>query len=813
VVVKLPRFPFDKFPTADRTLGSQMKATGEVMAIDRTFGSALNKALRGLEQAGAGPLAEDPSWTPAFDYLAAVYAPAQGDEADDQPIRWIDETGTACESTRHAQRTAAPIVLRRFLDPSDSRLWRLLGLLRRGVPEATIQEVTGIAPWFLSEMARNVAIEADVRTAGVALLTAGDDRDGEAAALLATAKRAGFGDRELAALAGIAEEDIRVARMRLGLRPGYAMVDTCAAEFAAETPYFYATYAAAGSAPEAPPVTRPAALVIGSGPVRIGQGIEFDYCAVRAAETLRDRGWEAVMINSNPETVSTDFDASSRLYFEPLDPESVRSVVEAETAPGEAPLPAVVAYGGQTPLNLAAHLAAAGIPLLGSDLEAIDQAEERTRFAALLDRLGIPQPEGGMAHSLEEALTLAERIGYPVIVRPSFVIGGLAIDFCYSPDDLVRQLAAATVIDPDRPVRIDRYLEGVEVDIDAVSDGERVLIPGLLEHVEQAGVHSGDSVGVFPPRSVSEGDQDLIVATMERVCLALGATGLVNAQFIVRDDGVYLIEVNPRASRTVPFMSKVTGVPMVELAVRISLGETLADLGWPNGLIEPPPFIAVKAPAFSTAKLRGVDPSVGPGMQSTGEVIGIDTDPRVALAKALVGASLVPPRVDPADAGGTQPVALLSIADRDKAGLIHLARALRRAGYRLAGTPGTRTVLREAGFGVIPVAKLGAEPDAAIGEVGILEAIADGDVRLVVNTPTPRSGVVRDAAEIRFAATAEGILCLTAIETAIAAAEALEPEIATRISEVRSLGEWVPSPGIPRPASAADEPVAVGATG
>ncbi|HEU4920334.1 MAG TPA: carbamoyl-phosphate synthase large subunit [Candidatus Limnocylindrales bacterium] len=790
VVVKLPRFPFDKFPTADRTLGSQMKATGEVMAIDRTFGSALNKALRGLEQAGAGPLAEDPSWTPTFDYLAAVYAGGAGDddddgEAADEPIRWVDESGTACESTRHAQRSAAPIVLRRFLEPSDSRLWRLLGLLRRGVPEATIQAVTGIAPWFLSEMGRNVALEAAVRDAGARLA---DPRDGEAATLLATAKRAGFGDRELAAMAGVPEADLRATRLALGLRPGYAMVDTCAAEFAAETPYFYATYAAAGTEPEAPPVDRPAALVIGSGPVRIGQGIEFDYCAVQAAETLRALGWSAVMINSNPETVSTDFDASTRLYFEPLDPESVRSVVDAETRDGESPLPAVVAYGGQTPLNLAAPLAAAGVPLLGSDLEAIDQAEERTRFSALLDRLGIPQPEGGMAHSIEEALTLAERIGYPVIVRPSFVIGGLAIDFCYSTDDLVRQLAAATVVDPDRPVRIDRYLEGVEVDVDAVSDGERVLIPGLLEHVERAGVHSGDSVGVFPPRSVSDWDQELIVATMERIVLALGARGLVNAQFIVRDDGVYLIEVNPRASRTVPFMSKVTGVPMVELAVRISLGERLAGLGWPNGLLPPPPFVAVKAPAFSTAKLRGVDPSVGPGMQSTGEVIGIHTDARVALAKALLGAALVPPR--PGQAGA---VALLSIADRDKTELPRLAAALVTAGYRLAATAGTREALAAAGYEAESVAKLGTPPDPVAGERAILDLLATGAVRLVVNTPTPRSGAVRDAAEIRLAATAEGILCLTAIETAVAAAEALDPAIAGRLAEVRPIGDWVAS--------------------
>ncbi len=832
VVVKLPRFPFDKFPTADRRLGSQMKATGEVMAIDRTFGAALNKALRGLEQAGAGPLGEDPSWRPTFDYLAAVYT-AGDDEvvadglpadplepAEDAAIRWVDERGESCESTRFAQRSAAPIVLRRFVEPSDSRLWRVLGLLRRGVPQSVIRAATGISPWFLAEMGRNVGLEADVRKAGAGLA---DPRDDDGARLLATAKRAGFADRDLAALAGVGEADVRAARAELGLEPGYAMVDTCAAEFAAETPYFYSTYASAGSPPEAPPVARPGALVIGSGPVRIGQGIEFDYCAVQAADVLRREGWSAVMVNSNPETVSTDFDASTRLYFEPLDAESVLSIVTFEssaTGPGRlisddtrliddasvigaggAParpsvggigmgvIPAVVAFGGQTPLNLAAPLVHSGVPLLGSSLETIDQAEERTRFSALLDRLGIPQPEGGMAESIEEALTLAERIGYPVIVRPSFVIGGLAIDFAYSPEDLVRHLAAAAIVDPDRPVRIDRFLEGIEVDVDAVCDGTAVLIPGLLEHVERAGVHSGDSIGVYPPQHVSEGDRDLVVWTMERICLALGARGLVNAQFIVRDDGVYLIEVNPRASRTVPFMSKVTGVPMVELAVRISLGATLAGLGWPAGVRPDPSFVAVKAPAFSTAKLKGVDPSVGPFMQSTGEVIGIADDARVAMAKALTGASLIPPRWGEAEA----PLALLSIADRDKWGLLDLARALDVAGYRLAATAGTRDALVAAGFTAEPVAKLGAEPGP--GESGILDLIAGGHVRLVVNTPTPRSGAVRDAADIRHAAIAEGVLCLTAIETGVAAAEALAPDIADEIARVRPITDWVPAGG------------------
>ena len=800
VVVKLPRFPFDKFPLADRTLGSQMKATGEVMAIDRTFGAALNKALRGLEQAGIGPLAEDAAWAPTLAYLAAVYPtleadpgesgvlPAEADEwAGRDPIRWIDADGQACESTRFAERSAAPIVLRQFVAPSDTRLWRILALLRRGVPEAVIGGATGIGAWFLAEFGRAVALERSVAEAGATLLDADDPGAME---LLATVKRAGFGDHELATLAGVEPEAIRTTRRAVGLVPGYAMVDTCAAEFAAETPYFYSTYAAAGSPPEAPPIDRPAALVIGSGPVRIGQGIEFDYCAVQAADTLRRCGWNALMMNSNPETVSTDFDASSRLYFEPLDPESVRNVIEAETPPGQDLLPVFVQFGGQTPLNLAAPLAAAGVTLLGADLEAIDQSEDRTRFSALLDRLGIPQPEGGMAHSAEEALTLAERIGYPVIVRPSFVIGGLAIDFAYSPSDLVRQLAAATVVDPDRPVRIDRYLEGVEVDVDAISDGTNVLIPGLLEHVERAGVHSGDSVGVFPPQSVSDGDQGLIVATMERIVLALGVRGLVNAQFIVRDDGVYLIEVNPRASRTVPFLSKVTGVPMVELAVRIALGATLPELGWAGGLMDPPDHVAVKAPAFSTAKLRGVDPSVGPGMQSTGEVIGIHRDPAVALAKALVAASLVPPR----PLAGRGSLALLSIADRDKPLLGRLAAALSRAGFELSATAGTAAALAVLGYPARLVAKTAttAVPDVGDG-LPILELIGSGEVRLVVNTPTPQSGAVRDAVEIRLAATGEGILCLTAIETAVAAAEALDPAVAGRLAEVRSLGEWVPA--------------------
>ena len=646
IVVKLPRFPFDKFPGADRLLGSQMKATGEVMAIDRTFAAALNKALRGLEQGGSGFLYEDPTWAADYDALD----------------------------------------LRTFLAPSDSRLWRLLWLLRQGLAADTLQAATGIAPWFVAELERLVTLEKRLGAAGTNL----DDE------LLTSAKRAAFGDRDIATLTGLTAADVRARREAIGLQPGYAMVDTSAAEFPAETPYFYSTYAAAGSPPEAPPVAPPAAVVIGSGPVRIGQGIEFDYCAVQAADALRRLGWRAIMINSNPETVSTDFDASSRLYFESLDPESVLEVLSAERDPVAGRPDAFVQFGGQTPLGLAPALAADGIRLRGLDIAAIDQTEERTRFAGLVERLGIPQPEGGMATSADEALVVAERIGYPVIVRPSYVIGGLAVAFAYGPSDLATLVERAIAVDQEHPVRLDAYMSGIEVDIDAVTDGETVLIPGLIEHVERAGVHSGDSIGVYPPQRLSEIDQRLIVESFSRFARAVGVRGLINGQFIVRDDGVFLLEINPRASRTVPFISKVTGVPLVELATRVALGERLADLGWTDGVVPAKPLVAVKAPVFSTQKLRGVDPLLGPAMQSTGEVIGLHSDARVAMAKALAAAGLTPARL----ADDRHALALLSLSDADKFALPRLAASLSAAGYRFCATSGTAAVLERLGYDV-----------------------------------------------------------------------------------------------------------------
>ena len=784
VVVKLPRFPFDKFPGAERGLGSQMKATGEVMAIERNFGAALNKALRGLEQGGAGWLSEHPDWSADLDAMAADFQsnprisridssqpPDSQSDPRDTPEWAGDATGSRNRSLDAADLAERAARLRAFLAPSDSRLWRLIALLRRGVPTDVIQRVTGISPWFVAELERLIVLEGRLRAAGRAM----DD------VLLVGAKRAGFGDRDISTLTGIAADDVRGRRDGLGLHPGFAMVDTSAAEFAAETPYFYSTYAAAGSPPEAPPVVRPASLVIGSGPVRIGQGIEFDYCAVQASAALRRLGHSSIMVNSNPETVSTDFDASSRLYFESLDAESVAEVLRVESVDG-APPDVFIQFGGQTPLGLASAVAASGAPLRGLDLDAIDQTEERMRFAGLVDRLGIPQPQGGMASSVDEAYVVAERVGYPVIVRPSFVIGGLAVDFAYGPDDLARIIARAVAVDDERPVRIDAYLEGMELDVDAISDGTDVLIPGLMEHVERAGVHSGDSIGVYPPQRITSADQALVVDAISRVALAIGVRGLINGQFIVRDDGVYLLEVNPRASRTVPFMSKVTGVPMVELATRVALGETLADMGWPNGLLAPRPLVAVKAPVFSTMKLRGVDPTLGPAMQSTGEVIGIHADPRIALAKALVAASLRPPV-----APETGALALLSLADHDKDHLAELATRLAIGGYRFCATHGTAVALRVLGHEVEEVARVGEQTAGR----SVLDAVRSGEVQLVVNTPSPESRTMSDAGRIRMAALGEGILCLTSIDTALAAAAALDPALAEWLDEVRPLGEWL----------------------
>src|SRR3989454_2397179 len=594
LVVKIPRWPFDKFAAADRTLGTQMKATGEVMAIDRSFEAALQKALRSLEVKGQGLLWEAPAWVDVT-----------------EPTEFVD----------------------RFLSgqPTDDRLWRLFAALRRGAQIELIHERTRIDRWFLRKIARIVRF-------------AEDDLQGRTPtpALVRAAKRMGFADADIATLTGMLPADVRRLRTQWGIRPVYKMVDTCAAEFEAVTPYFYSTYEQEN---EAIPLTGPKALILGSGPIRIGQGIEFDCCCVQSAGALRENGVAPIMVNSNPETVSTDFDASARLYFDPLDEESIAAVLENEGAP----IPVLAQFGGQTALNLADRLAGIGGEIAGTSADAIALAEDRRRFHDFADALGIPQPPGGTASSPTEAFAVAAEIGYPVLVRPSYVLGGRGMEIAYGPEDLEGYFRSALDAGTGR-VLVDKYLRGKEVEVDAVSDGRETLVAGIMEHIDRAGVHSGDSYAVYPAPNLSPAERDEIVALTRRIAAALPVKGLLNIQFIViRDQNVsslYVLEVNPRASRTVPFLTKVTGVPLVSLAVAIALGSSLfaegyarADGIWPTGAL-----VALKAPVFSMAKLLDVDTYLGPEMKSTGEVMGIDRSFAPALWKSLVAAGLAPAR-------------------------------------------------------------------------------------------------------------------------------------------------------------------------
>ncbi len=572
VVVKLPRWPFDKFPTADRSLGVQMKATGEAMAIDREFGPALLKALRSLEPRGRGWLWEDAAWG-------------------------LDG--------------AAPDDLAAFLAPSDSRLWRLVALLRHGWTDAAgLAAATGIAPWFTERLAE--LVDAEGRLEG---------------APLREAKRQGFGDAEIAALTGVPPIAVRRARVRAGITPSYRRVDTCAGEFPAETPYFYSSYAR----PEVPPPSdRRSVIVVGSGPIRIGQGIEFDYCSVRAAWAIRELGYDAVVINSNPETVSTDYDACSRLYFEPLDTESVLDVVDHERAlTGEPPI-VLLTFGGQTAIDLARDLAYGGVPVAGLTADAIEVTEDRERFAALLDRIGVDGPRGGLAADADELHRVAGELGLPVIVRPSWVIGGRGIAVLRSPAEIDAYLAT----DVGWPLRVDELVAGVELDVDVISDGRDWSVPGILEQLDPPGIHSGDSLAVLPPQTLSRGAQERAAAAAGRIATALDLRGVLNVQMIVNGDRCVVIEANPRASRTIPIVAKATGRDVVAAAVRCALGGTLAEAGLQPGLAPDGPMVAVKAPVGSLWRLPGVDPTPGPEMRSTGEVLGLAATYEVARREA-----------------------------------------------------------------------------------------------------------------------------------------------------------------------------------
>jgi carbamoyl-phosphate synthase large subunit len=706
IVVKIPRWPFDKFPLGERRTGTQMKATGEVMAIDRTFEAALGKAVRSLEFGGRSLLWEDRAW------------------------RDIDPRDYVSIST-------------------DERLWAIFASLRRGATPVELSQLSGIDPWFLDKMHGMVQMEQRLLSEPLT------------PALMREAKRKGLSDAVIGTLGDRLPEQVRQLRTEWGVTPVYKTVDTCAAEFEAETPYFYSTY---DSENEAPALPGDKALVIGSGPIRIGQGIEFDYSAVHAAWALQEAGVKAIMANSNPETVSTDFDTSDRLYFEPLDEEGVRDLLENETANGTSPS-SIVQFGGQTAVNLAWPLARNDQGILGSSADAIDLAEDRSRFEKLLEQLGIPQPPGAAVNSVEEAMKTAEVIGYPVLVRPSYVLGGRAMEIVQNATDLIRYVTEAAEIAAGKPVLIDKYLEGIEAEVDAICDGEESLIPGIMQHVERAGVHSGDSMAVYPPVDLTAREMELMSDYTQRIGPALGAQGLINIQYVIMrsDDGdsdVYVLEVNPRASRTVPFLSKVTGVPMVRLAVDVMLGKTLRECGYEPGLWPEQDLVAVKAPVFSMSKLTGVDTYLGPEMKSTGEVMGVDRNFEAALAKAIQAADMGFP-----DKGGV----LLSLSDQTKAEATSLVKHLHAAGYRVYATTGTATMVRALDIPVERVPKRIEE-----GHPNVVDIIHDGFVSVVVNTPEGRvTETLRDGFDIRRAAAEKRIPCFTSIDTAAAAVDAL----------------------------------------
>ncbi|MDO8751302.1 MAG: carbamoyl-phosphate synthase large subunit [Dehalococcoidia bacterium] len=727
-VVKIPRWPFDKFPTGDRHLGVQMKATGEVMAIDRCFEAALQKAVRSLELGGRSLLWQHPQW---------------------------GKNGEA-------------ILEQLPLYPNDLRLWAIMAALRRSVSVQDMTHLTGVDPWFISACQNIVDMERRLLSEPLT------------PKLMLQSKRMGFSDEQIGTLADRLPEQVRTLRSSWGIRPAYKMVDTCAAEFEAQTPYFYSTYEQEN---EATPLPGPKAVVIGSGPIRIGQGIEFDYCSVHAAWGLQEEGIASIIVNSNPETVSTDFDTSDRLYFEPLDDESVLDILENEGMDsaggvGQAP-PLVVQFGGQTAINLSQSLGRAGMPVLGSSPQAIDTASDRHKFEDFLARLGIPQPPGATVATVEEGLNVAQHIGYPVLVRPSYVLGGRAMEIVQNATELIHYLSAAVDDGRGRRVLIDKYMEGREMDVDAICDGEDVLIPGIMEHVERAGVHSGDSMAIYPGVTLTTAEVDTLVEYTTRIALALGIRGLINIQFVImrpdryrdpftfqrelyhqpEESTVYVLEANPRASRTVPFISKVTGVPVVRLATKVILGRRLKELGYAGGLWPYNGVVGVKAPVFSMSKLEGVDTYLGPEMKSTGEVMGVDDNFRAALAKALLAAGLtVPP--------GSS--VLLSIADKDKAEAVPLVRALAEAHCRLYATEGTAAMILALGIEVTMITKRLGE-----GHPNVVDVINDGTVDAVVNTVTQSTVTLRDGFEIRRAAVERRIPCFTSLDTARAAVESL----------------------------------------
>jgi carbamoyl-phosphate synthase large subunit len=711
VVVKIPRFAFEKFPEANPTLTTQMKSVGETMAIGRTFQEAFQKALRGLEVGsfGFGCDGKDLWGTP------------------EQPT--LDEVRAGLSN------------------PTAGRVWSLRYALKYGMSVEEIYEQTAIDPWFLENLQQIVQIEEEMRA--VPNLRAASD------ALLRKAKQAGFSDRQLATIWDVPEMDVRTERKRRGIVATFKSVDTCAAEFEAYTPYYYSTYEDEDETPPKKPDKR-RVVILGGGPNRIGQGIEFDYCCCHASFALRELGIESIMVNSNPETVSTDYDTSDLLFFEPLTTEDVLNICDRVQPDG-----VIVQFGGQTPLNLARALWNAGVPIIGTSVDTIEDAEDREKFKNLLERLGLKQPANGIARTMAQARAEATKIGYPVLVRPSFVLGGRAMEICYDGSQLERFVAEAFIVAQGQPVLIDRFLEdATEVDVDCIADGQNVVVPGIMEHIEEAGVHSGDSACAIPPYSLPG---PVVAEIREATCAMarhLQVKGLMNVQYAIKKENgrpnVYVLEVNPRASRTVPFVSKATGLPVAKVAAKVMVGVTLAEQGVLRDPI--PSHVSVKESVFPFNKFTGVDIVLGPEMKSTGEVMGISDRFSIAFAKSQLAAGTVLPR-----AGRI----FISVADRAKEHVVDLARRLERLGYELLATRGTAQCLEEAGIKVERVKKL------QEGHPNLLDFIVNGDLQLVMNTPSGK-GARTDEGRIRAATVFHGIPCITTIQAADAAVKAME---------------------------------------
>jgi len=717
VVVKCPRFAFEKFRAADPRLTTQMKSVGESMAIGRTFKEAFQKALRALETGR-------PGWT-----IASTLA-------DD---RLADE---AVETLRGALR-----------QPTPERIFQVKRAMQGGLSVEEINELTGIDPWFLAQMAE--LLEAEKFFAAVPAI----DKD-----VLWRMKRMGFSDRQLGDLRGEPEAAARARRIGFEILPAYKMVDTCAGEFPSATPYLYSSY---DEESEAPRTGKRSVVILGSGPNRIGQGVEFDYCCVRAALALRDQGYETIMINSNPETVSTDFDISDKLYFEPLTLEHVLDIVEREQ-----PLGVIVQLGGQTPLKLTNGLAKAGVRILGTQPDAIDIAEDRRRFDTIARSLGIRQPENGTATSLDEAVEAAERIGYPVLVRPSYVLGGRALEIVYDETSLKDYFERAARVSEDKPVLIDRFLEDAyEADVDAISDGERVVIGGVMQHIEDAGIHSGDSACVLPPYLIDEEHIQEMREHTVALAKALNVVGLINVQYAVKDGLVYVLEVNPRGSRTVPFVSKAIGVPLAAIAARVMLGETLESIGFTEEVA--PAYISVKEAVFPFNKFREFDPILGPEMRSTGEVMGISDSFGSAFGKAQLAADNVLP---------TEGAIFITVNDSDKRGVTPIARRFYEMGFRLVATAGTAKYLRSRGIPTETVLKI------YEGRPNGVDLMLNGEIKLMINTPLGKESQ-RDDYTMRQAAIANHVAYTTTLSAANAACDAIL-SLRSRAPSVLSLQEW-----------------------